>query len=480
MNNPAENITASQKAGSGALPQENQDNAPAEILSVREYLSRGNLCIPDYQRPYKWNILHVRQLIEDIRHFSSKASYRIGTIVLRQDTCEDVLEIVDGQQRTITLMLIMHALYRSERHREACKTLQGKLCADMADFEFSNPVSQQNIIENFAEIRRLINQPDFSDAVVKFLLEQCELVVFTLHDISEAFQFFDAQNARGKDLAPHDLLKAYHLRETSEAEAPLLPGTVRDWEACRQQALEDLFANYLYRIRNWSRGKPARGFRKTDAGLFKGIRLDEPAYPYQQPLRFVQAYVDRHDRDYGPRAGLPALDFPFQLDQHIINGRNFFAMTAYYHQRVQYFTSANSADDGPSLARRLGCKEDSTGWKILQTLHTYEGRSRTGDLYVRNLFDCLILYYLDKFGHDQIDQAICKCFIWAFSLRLTNSSVHRASADNYVLENNLFRVLRDATAPEEFLAYALPVIEKTSSSKTEEIKELFKGMNYHA
>lgn len=32
-------------------------------------------------------------------------------------------------------------------------------------------------------------------------------------DISEAFQFFDSQNARGKALYPHDLLKAYHLRE---------------------------------------------------------------------------------------------------------------------------------------------------------------------------------------------------------------------------------------------------------------------------
>ena len=37
------------------------------------------------------------------------------------------------------------------------------------------------------------------------------MVEVVLQDISEAFQFFDSQNARGKDLEPHDLLKAYHL-----------------------------------------------------------------------------------------------------------------------------------------------------------------------------------------------------------------------------------------------------------------------------
>lgn len=39
------------------------------------------------------------------------------------------------------------------------------------------------------------------------------MVVITVDKISEAFQLFDSQNTRGRALYPHDLLKAYHLRE---------------------------------------------------------------------------------------------------------------------------------------------------------------------------------------------------------------------------------------------------------------------------
>ena len=54
---------------------------------------------------------------------------------------------------------------------------------------------------------------DFDEKSIWFFLEKCTLVEVVLDNISEAFQFFDSQNARGKDLEPHDLLKAFHLRE---------------------------------------------------------------------------------------------------------------------------------------------------------------------------------------------------------------------------------------------------------------------------
>ena len=71
-----------------------------------------------------------------------------------------------------------------------------------------------------------------------------------IDDVSEAFQFFDSQNARGKDLEPHDLLKAYHLREmnrTSTEQERL--DTVREWENMEPGKLSDLFSQYLYRIK---------------------------------------------------------------------------------------------------------------------------------------------------------------------------------------------------------------------------------------
>ena len=50
----------------------------------------------------------------------------------------------------------------------------------------------------------------------EYIENRCELIVVITSDVSEAFQFFDSQNARGKALYPHDLLKAYHLREMND------------------------------------------------------------------------------------------------------------------------------------------------------------------------------------------------------------------------------------------------------------------------
>ena len=98
--------------------------------------------------------------------------------------------------------------------------------------------------------------------------------------------------------------------------------------------------------------------------------------------------------------------------------------------------------------------------------------------YVRAIFDCLLIYYLDKFGPVEISRAIEKIFIWAFSLRLQMQVVQLASMDNYVLEKNLFKIIKEATRPGEFIAYSLPPVELNRSTRTAPIERLFKDMRY--
>ena len=56
------------------------------IVSVKELFKGQKLYIPDYQRPYKWGIKNVTQLINDILLFKCKSAYRLGTIVIHEDT----------------------------------------------------------------------------------------------------------------------------------------------------------------------------------------------------------------------------------------------------------------------------------------------------------------------------------------------------------------------------------------------------------
>ncbi|WP_350636732.1 DUF262 domain-containing protein, partial [Pseudoalteromonas sp. GW168-MNA-CIBAN-0100] len=84
---------------------------------------------------------------------------------------------------------------------------------------FESSVSIKNLKHNAQIISERVTSLNTTEKqnLLNFVLNKCELIQVTLDDLSEAFQFFDSQNARGKALAPHDLLKAYHLREMMDA-----------------------------------------------------------------------------------------------------------------------------------------------------------------------------------------------------------------------------------------------------------------------
>ena len=74
--------------------------------------------IPEYQRPYKWTARNAIRLLDDIieARNDNKEVYRVGTLILHKEQRDggDVYDIVDGQQRTITFALLLHALYELE------------------------------------------------------------------------------------------------------------------------------------------------------------------------------------------------------------------------------------------------------------------------------------------------------------------------------------------------------------------------------
>ena len=224
-----------------------------EFLSSKEYTGQESLIIPVYQRPYRWQQSHITALFNDLYYqcarlghskdkiFNPDDAYRLGTVVLHQDKDVDKcqLALVDGQQRTLTLLLILLKAQEAERFRESLKgfvPVQIKLpnCSE----------TQKNLSINASVIERHVNSPEFTVDVLDFLLNHCEIVQVTLDDLSEAFQFFDSQNARGLDLSPHDLLKAFHLREFPESESDLKQPAVEYWEQQSTRDLKRLFANY--------------------------------------------------------------------------------------------------------------------------------------------------------------------------------------------------------------------------------------------
>lgn len=456
------------------------------IRKVPQLLTLADLHIPEYQRPYKWTGKHVHQLLADLATHQDKMAYRLGTVVLHKDE-KGKLNIVDGQQRTVTLLLLVHALLKhlpdtwegeDKGLRQGLEALGGKLFNP----QFPSDLSRRNVWLNYQEIVRHVGRLGLDEvqALVHFLLHRCELVCVTLGSVSEAFQFFDAQNARGLDLNPHDLLKAFHLREFSDEEKALQAQTVRVWEACSGDVLAQLFADYLYRVRQWCRGRSARSFGKEQTGLFKGVTLHRvKRYRFVQPLRMV----DDYSRHMGQRMDGASMEYPFQLDAPMVNGRRFFEWVAHYQS--QGFHREPGKDGALAWTGSLGhALLTGRAPRILQTLESYPGRHRQGDRYVRCMFDCLLMYYIDRFGHEQLSAAIEKAFIWAYRVRLEMYAVQLATMDNHVLKNNVFSALREAVEPGDFLQHSLPAVKPRAQSESkkpenlEALVALFKEMNY--
>jgi len=447
-----------------------------EVLTVARLLAMPELEIPIYQRPYQWTGINVRQLFEDLAAYQDQPTYRLGTVVFHEE--KEKLNIVDGQQRIITLILTVRALL-TERKSELKGTELRKQLTELEpklmDPKFPSDISHKNVRENYQEINRIVTRPEFTETQIDFLLNRCQVVTFTLTDISEAFQFFDAQNARGRDLEPHDLLKAYHLREFGDESEAEKARTVERWENSKTEELAVLFERYLYRIRKWARGISARAFGKSETALFKGVNLQTTdRYPYVEPLRIAHYFVDRYQGQLERKIDGHDMAFPFQLDQIIINGRRFFEMTAHYQEMVDRFT-----DHSRLLAELDGVQDpEKRAAEILQTINNYNGRFRTGDQHVRSLFDCLLIYYWDKFGAAELSRAIEKIFIWAYTLRLKQSRVSLASVDRYVLESNLFQQIKESVEPRGFLSGDLDVLSENNSTQTDEIAGLFEKMKY--
>lgn len=86
----------------------------AEQKNLRSLFSNDNrYIIPSYQRHYSWTMEQSKQMYDDILDaFESKSdSYFLGNIVLAEGEQDDLPEVVDGQQRLLTLWLFLKALY---------------------------------------------------------------------------------------------------------------------------------------------------------------------------------------------------------------------------------------------------------------------------------------------------------------------------------------------------------------------------------
>lgn len=358
----------------------------AEIKSINQLLAM-NLGIPDYQRPYKWTIQNIVDLLDDITNAIADADryrqgfkYRIGTIILHRNE-DGVFEVVDGQQRIISLTLLKLFL-QPDFH-----------CA-ILEKDYISRISQRNIHANYLFIREWfsLKGQDTKDAFCRAMDDILEAVVICVDKVSEAFQLFDSQNARGKQLDPHDLLKAYHLRAMKNDRYEM-EHAVTKWEAQSTDDIRTLFDRYLFPIWNWSRGLKARSFTAREIDTYKGVS-EASSYTYA-------------------RRASRATPF-FQITEPFVAGNDFFEMVDHYLHLLQDVRAEIGTNRAFVEMETVLVKKDSS----------------VGFGYAKNLFYCALLCYYDKF-HNFDEMAVKKLFTWAMMVRVDMENLGWDSINKY-------------------------------------------------
>lgn len=443
------------------------------------------LTIPVYQRPYKWTARNAIQLLDDIIEAKNneKEVYRVGTLILHKDKNEkgqEVYNIVDGQQRTITFSLLLYALYELE------KPVDRKKINFLNQQVFDNSFSQHNIPNNLNAFRRRTQKRAEGDQNLDFIRDmnrlrdfiekQCELIVVITDDISEAFQFFDSQNARGKALYPHDLLKAYHLREMADIDEAKTEQIVKEWEKVPQKDLAKFFGEYLYRVKEWMNGNWASKLNEQNIYKFKGI-TKMARTPYAQFYKSAFSYAELINSSAMPFVSGTREVNAFQLNTPIIAGKPFFDYTKHYYGILKDIQD-NSQYEGFYIK----------GDKIVMTLDKYFNKG-VGNKITRLLFDAALLLYVDRFcpatyptkvDSELFEQFVTFAFIWAYSLRAQYSNLGWQSAQNYVLERcdkinslNIYKTIADSDTPISLLSIMADKLSPLSyNSISEKVREI--------
>lgn len=412
------------------------------------------LAIPEYQRPYKWTAKNANQLLDDIIEAmnDNKEVYRVGTLILHNDN--GVYDIVDGQQRVITFALLLKIL----GFEQSVSFLNQKVS--------DNNYTIRNVMNNYRSMKKRLEpfikdvnaSPTKNDDKLKeYIKTNCEFIIVITTDLSEAFQFFDSQNARGKALYPHDLLKAYHLREMRSLDDYSTEQIVSMWENMDQRKLSELFSQYLYRLKEWINGNRSYALNEQNIDLFKGV-TSRDNFPYAQYYKGAFAYAEELNSSQVPFVtGIHNMK-PFQLNAPIIAGKPFFEYAKHYFDILEDIQN-NDKYSGYFI-------NDN---EIVKTLDLRDYKNGIGNGITRLMFDTAILLYVDRFcptrpsalDLELLEQFVDFAFIWAYSMRAQYKNVGWLVAQNYIMNTskkgeilnsfNIFKEIAGADSPRTLL-----------------------------
>jgi uncharacterized protein with ParB-like and HNH nuclease domain len=270
--------------------------------------------IPDFQRPYKWDEEKCETLWDDISNFfiekKDNEEYFLGTIVTcKGDEDKNLIEIIDGQQRIISLFLLLRAFYKKlEKMPEdeniiglksqiapclwTVDEISGKV-QDTTKIHIESKVATENDNEVFHNIlytgERNVKNTDLYSTNYSFfyrkcddyakdnpthwqrfcvtILKNCIVLPIECENLDTGLTIFSTLNDRGMPLSDSDIFKAqiYRIKKNGEERVAF----TSKWKELSETVegatinLDDLFRYYSHIIRAKNKNKSKEiGLRK--------------------------------------------------------------------------------------------------------------------------------------------------------------------------------------------------------------------------
>ena len=290
---------------------------------------KADFLIPDYQRPYAWGEKECQTLWDDIFNFAipnagatpfdSNSEYFLGPIItFKGEETKGKIEVIDGQQRLTTLMLLLRAFYdrfafmkdkssvltreniakciwKTDEFDEPDKTnlkIDSEVATDndKAEFMFilknGEPPKEQKsaYAKNYRFFMRKIDEflscyPTFCAYLPTRIMNNCILLPIEAESQDTALRIFSTLNDRGKPLSDADIFKAQFYKYYSSLGKK--DDFIKDWKAldvvCDKvfhpisgTPMDELFTRYMY----YARAKQGIKLTTTEA-LRKFYEKDE-------------------------------------------------------------------------------------------------------------------------------------------------------------------------------------------------------------
>ncbi|MCI4665907.1 MAG: DUF262 domain-containing HNH endonuclease family protein [Neomegalonema sp.] len=211
----------------------------SEILEAKKYQ------VPFFQRPYMWGRSQCEQMVSDLRDAWKRGGegdvgYFMGSIVLVYNGESERRDIIDGQQRLLTLQLLLSSLQSEIENKDKASQLKKfyfsdentfvkrsaevivappeRVYREYVDILNNIPPSSSNnpkFIENrdyFAEFARGLKTEEVVD-FASFILNNVAFAVLSANSKDMALRVFSVLNNRGLSLHSVDIIKAELLQK---------------------------------------------------------------------------------------------------------------------------------------------------------------------------------------------------------------------------------------------------------------------------